>query len=239
MMKLSDLDKNSSSNDWDKKWAEIFSQYQNDLRHAYYIHAMLAPEEKRILEIGAGSFRDMAELRRRGVDCEGMDFSIEAVNLAKDRFPEFSSSIHQMSAFDMPFPNNSFDVSYHNGVWVLFSDEKIKSLAEEQARITSKRMIATVHNKHNKQFVDYFEKKKIEDPLFDIRFFCADEMHALMENFCRDIAIVPVGKGKRYHEDLLIKYGVTNPAVIRECLLDYGMEFLNSSERLLCIGTVR
>ena len=91
-MKLSDLDKNSSSNDWDKKWAEIFSQYQNDLRHAYYIHAMLAPEEKRILEIGAGSFRDMAELRRRGVDCEGMDFSIEAVNLAKDRFPKFSSS---------------------------------------------------------------------------------------------------------------------------------------------------
>ena len=238
-MKLGNLDAASSCADWDRKWEDIFDHYQNDLRHAYYIHALLEENEVRVLEMGAGSFRDMAELRRRGIDCEGMDFSEKAAIMAKSRFPDFSEKIHCMSAFEMGFPDKTFDVSYHNGFWVLFSDDKIDQLAKEQARITRGRMIATVHNAHNRQFVDYFARKKADDPLYDIRFFEVDEISALMEKVCKDIHVVPAGKGKRYHEDLLIKHGITDPAIIRDSLCGYGMEFIESSERLICIGTVR
>lgn len=238
-MQLRNLKPSSDSKDWDEKWRDIFAHYQQDLRHAHYIHAMLGTQERHILEIGAGSFRDMAELRRKGVNCEGMDFSHESVNLAKLRFPEFSGAIHQMSAFGMSFADKTFDASYHNGVWVLFEDAQIKSLAIEQARITRHRMIATVHNAHNHQFVEYFDSLKADDPLYDIRFFKIDEVSDLMRQVCSDVVIVPVGKGKKHHEDLLIKNGVTDPKALRACFEASGLKYLESSERLMCIGTVR
>lgn len=237
-MQLRKLNPSSSSKDWDNKWVDIFEHYQQDLRHAYYIHAMLDAEDHHVLEIGAGSFRDMAELRRRGVDCEGVDFSQESVHLAKNKFPEFSGKIHQMSAFDMCFSNEAFDVSYHNGVWVLFDDAQIKALAVEQARITRHRMIATVHNAHNQQFVEYFDGLKKDDPLYDIRFFEMDEVSDLMRQVCSDVVVVPVGKGKKYHEDLLIKDGIIDPQNLRACFEKSGLKYLESSERLMCIGTV-
>nr|WP_313402585.1 methyltransferase domain-containing protein [Pseudomonas sp.] len=238
-MQLRNLDPSSSSKDWDSKWADIFEHYQQDLRHAYYIQAMLDAEDRHVLEIGAGSFRDMAELRRRGVDCEGMDFSQESAQLARQQFPEFSNAIHRMSAFDMSFADKAFDVSYHNGVWVLFDDVQIKALAVEQARITRNRMIATVHNAHNRQFVEYFDRLKKDDPLYDIRFFEMDEVSSLMREVCSDVVIVPVGKGKKHHEDLLIKSGVTDPQALRACFDKSGLKYLESSERLMCIGSVR
>lgn len=237
-MQLRNLDPGSSSEGWDKKWADIFDHYQNDLRHAYYIHALLEDDERHVLEIGAGSFRDMAELRRRGIDCEGMDFSPESVERARRQFPDMANAIHRMSAFDMPFRDKAFDVTYHNGVWVLFSDEQIKELSAEQARITRNRMIATVHNAHNKKFVEYFERKKAEDSLYDIRFFEIEEIAELMRESCHQVMIVPVGKGKQYHEDLLIRNGVTDPAILRACLTESGLNHLENSERLMCIGTL-
>lgn len=237
-MKLRDLDSASHSDGWDEKWADIFDHYQKDLRHAYYIHAMLQADDARVLEIGAGSFRDMAELRRRGIDCEGVDFSAEAVDRAKHRFPDFASAIHRMSAFGMSYPDKAFDVTYHNGFWVLFSDAQIKELAAEQARISRGRMIATVHNAHNKQFFDYFERKKVEDPLYDIRFFEFDEVVELMRTACDEVVVVPVGKGKRHYEDHLISEGITDPVALRACLTESGLKHLELSERLMCIGTV-
>lgn len=238
-MQLRNLDPTSSSDDWDRKWVDIFDHYQNDLRHAYYIHAMLADDERHVLELAAGSFRDMAELRRRGIDCEGMDFSLEAVERAKRQFPEFADGIHRASAFAMPFADKMFDATYHNGFWILFSDEQIMALAAEQIRITKHKMIVTVHNAHNAQFVDYFNRKKVDDPLYDIRFFELDEITGLMQKVCSNVFVLPVGKGKQHHEDLLIKNGVTDPAILRTCLMESGLKHLESSERLMCIGTPR
>lgn len=238
-MQLQNLNSQSSPKDWDTKWSSIFDHYQQDLRHAHYIRALLKKDEKSLLEIAAGSFRDMAALRRMGLDCHGMDFSGESVVRAKSAFPSFAGVIQKMSAFEFSYPDNSFDVSYHNGFWVLFSDEQIRELAKEQARITRKRMVATVHNAHNAQFVAYFDRLKKTDPLFDVRFFRCEEMVELMQETCDDIAIIPVGKGKRRHEDWLIKMGLTHPALLKTCFQLSDMRFLESSERLLCIGTPR
>lgn len=236
---LVQLNSTSNSDAWDQKWTKIFDHYQQDLRHAYYIHAMLKADEKHLLEIGAGSFRDMAELRRRGLNCEAMDFSSESVERAKKNFPNFASAIHLMSGFDMPLADGVFDVTYHNGFWGCFQDCHISELVEEQARITRGRMIATVHNRHNPQFVDYFNRKKVDDPIYAVRFFTIEEITELMRQVCSEVTIIPVGKGKQHHEDLLIKNGITDPASIRSCLDESGMNYLESSERLMCIGVVR
>jgi hypothetical protein len=238
-MSLNNLDRHSNPADWDAKWVGIFNHYQRDLRHAHYIRAMLEPGEESLLEIAAGSFRDMAALRRMGINCSGMDFSGESVARAKSAFPPYADYIHRMSAFEISFADDSFDVTYHNGFWIYFNDQNIKTLAQEQARITKKHMIATVHNIHNQRFVDYFDKMKQSDPLYDIRFFAVDEISSLMREVCNDVRVIPVGKYKRRHEDMMIKLGLTHPTLIRSYLDVSGHHLLDRSERLLCIGTPR
>jgi len=180
----------------------------------------------------------MATLRAKGINCKGIDFSKESIALARKHFPDHIDCIHEMSAFDMKFANREFDVSYHNGLWGYFSDDQIDLLAKEQARVTGSRMMATVHNAHNKQFVEYFEKLKPEDPLYDIRFFNLDEITGLMGKYCDEIVVIPVGKGKKRHEDWLIKHGVTNPTIINAYLKATKKFTLAESERLICIGHV-
>lgn len=238
-MSLGKLTASSSADDWDKKWVDIFAHYQNDIRHAHYIHALLEPDEKEVLEIAAGSFRDIAALNRWGRTGSGIDFSEEAVRRAKDQFPEYASRFYQMSAFDLSVTNKAFDVTYHNGFWILFSDKEILALAKEQARVTRKRMIVTVHNAHNSQFVGYFERMRQSDPLYDIRFFSIEEIIGLMRTVCDDVQVIPVGKQKKRWEDWLIKKGCSHPLLLRPCLKWQGHKFLDSSERLLCIGTPR
>lgn len=227
----------STQESWDAKWPDIFDHYQHDLRHAYYIRALKNSNEQRLLEIGAGSFRDMAALSRWGVDCYGVDYSLEAVKLAQKKFPNLAHKIQQMDAFNYNFENSFFDLTYHNGVWVLFRDDKqINLLAAEQARISKRRIIATVHNAHNKNFVNYFKKMAKTDPLYDIRFFHVDEMHQLLSNVSSKITIIPVGKGKKRYEDFIIKKGLAARPVLRSYFNLAGMSTLNLSERLLCIA---
>ena len=141
---------------WDGIWKRHFQEYQTDYRHAYSIAALRRRKERRLLEIAAGSFRDMATLNRWGFYCEGFDFSIESVGRAREILPRYSDRIKKMDAACMVYPDGAFDLTFHNGFWGYFDDRKISVLGVEQARVTASRMIAIVHNAHNESFKDQF-----------------------------------------------------------------------------------
>jgi hypothetical protein len=227
-----------SQQEWDEKWQNIFDHYQQDLRHAYYINAILNLNEKKLMEIAAGSFRDTGALNKWGLECYGTDFSIKSVELAKKQFPDLAEKISQQNAFEFKFKDKAFDLSYSNGFWVLFNDNDILKLAKEQARITKYRIVATVHNAHNKQFVEYFDKLKQNDPLYKVRFFEMDEITELMESVTKNIEIIPVGKGKKYYEDDLINIGLGEAKYIRKSFDYHKLNLLETSERLMCIGNL-
>ena len=227
-----------SSNSWDDIWVSVFDRYQQDLRNAYYLRAFLKHDESQVLELGAGSFRDMIELNRKGVNCSGVDFSDESIERAKSLFNEYSNLIHKMDIFNLNFDEKAFDVTFHNGLIGLFEYEKMEQLLKEQARVTKKRMIVTVHNAHNENFKAYFEEKKKTDPLYDIRFFYKDEMEKLMKKHCVDVTIIPVGKAKKSYEDFLIKIGLGHPMLLRFLFKISGHRLIHKSERLMCIGTL-
>lgn len=231
-------DKWKNREDWDKEWEQIFDRYQQDLRHAHYIRAVLEQADRRVLELAAGSFRDMALLNRLGVDCEGMDFSETSTQKARERFPEIASKIHAADAFALPFKDKQFDVSYHNGFWVLFEDEPIHRLVQEQARISRRAIIATVHNAHNAQFKAYFERMARTDPLYAIRFLDSAFMSEVMRPLCRSVRIIPVGKAKKRHEDLLIRYGLAHPRLMRFWFDRFASRHIDSAERLMCVGVL-
>lgn len=228
----------SSQTQWDEKWPVLFEHYQQDTRHAYYVNAFLTHAEARVLEMGAGSFRDMALLNRLGVDCWGTDFSQSAVGLARQQFPALSEKIFRGDAFALEdIAEAAFDLTFHNGLWVLFnSDDEVLKLATEQARVSRHTIIATVHNAHNPAFVEYFAKLAENDPLYRIRFFAVDEMRELMLKVCRTVEIVPVGKGKKHYEDEMINQGRATRSELRAFFDGAKMDNLETSERLLCIG---
>lgn len=222
--------------DWNNIWTDNFAHYQNDTRHAYYIDAVRRRNERKVLEIAAGSFRDVAQLSQVGVECYGIDFSTQAVSLAQQYYPQLASRFAAMDAFNLDFADSDFDLTYHNGFWVCFDDAAIHKLVEEQARVTRRRLIATVHNAHNKAFKAYFDSKTDTDPLFSIRFFESDEIAALMRHVCKKVTVIPVGKGKKRYEDWLIRQGLGHPAILNSCFALSGQRLRHSSERLLCIG---
>lgn len=221
---------------WDEKWREIFNHYQDDLRHAYYMRAIFEPSEKKILEIAAGSFRDMGTLNKWGYVCYGVDFSIEAVERAKRQYSEFEDRISFMNGFALDYANNEFDITFHNGLWIYFNDDEIVQLAREQQRVSRYRMAVTVHNGHNQAFVDYFRMKAETDPLYNIRFFTIDEITHFMSQVSNNIKIIPCGKGKKLYEDDLINIGLGDAKYIRRSFDYHGIDLLETSERLLCVG---
>ncbi|EJF32855.1 MULTISPECIES: class I SAM-dependent methyltransferase [Enterobacteriaceae] len=236
MSQITEPEKLTTAEDWDHKWQDIFDHYQNDLRHAYYIDAVRKSREKRVLEIAAGSFRDIVQLTKRGAEGHGIDFSPESVSLAKKLYPSLQDRFSVMNAFELQYPDKHFDISYHNGFWGLFADEDIQKMALEQARITRGRMIVTVHNAHNQSFADYFNVKKGTDSLFNIRFFTVEQMQEILGKVARKVTIIPVGKGKKTHEDWLIRHGLHNPLLINGMFKLSGQRYLERSERLMCIA---
>ena len=222
--------------DWDVVWQQHFGSYQRDIRHAYYIAAVRRRQERRLLEIAAGSFRDMAALNHWGFYCEGIDYSSESVEKSRILFPALSGRIKKMDATRLDYPDRAFDVTFHNGFWGYYNDSQIAILGAEQARVTSSRMIATVHNAHNRSFKDKFAVWAAKNPLYRIRFFHADEIAGLMRQFCRHVSVIYVGGGM---VDKLIRQGLGPHAVrwvyqLRGCF----RRKLEGSERLLCIGEV-
>jgi ubiquinone/menaquinone biosynthesis C-methylase UbiE len=223
---------------WDEKWKEIFDHYQHDLRHAFYIRSILEENEKKILELGAGSFRDVGALNNWGISCDGVDFSPEAVSRAKIFFPNIQEKLHLGNCFHLKFEDKVFDLSYHNGFWGCFSNDEIIDLVKEQVRVTKNRIVATVHNAHNKSFVEYFNKLKVNDPLYGLRFFYIEEIKELLYSVTKDIKIIPVGKGKKYYEDDLINNGLGSPENLKRSFEFNQLNLLEISERLMCIGNL-
>jgi hypothetical protein len=223
---------------WDDKWIGIFDHYQGDLRHSYYINSVLTQNDIKVLELGAGSFRDMANLNSLGVDCWGTDYSNTSVQLAKNQFKKIKDKIFCSDAFDMlMIEDKEYDATFHNGLWVLFDDDKdILKLVKEQARISKRLIISTVHNAHNQNFVNYFEKLSKTDDLYKIRFFSVDEMKNILLTVCNKVEIIPVGKGKKYFEDRMINEGKFSRDELKSFFDETGLSNLENSERLLCIG---
>jgi hypothetical protein len=190
--------------------------------------------------MGAGSFRDMANLNKLGVDCSGTDYSETSVNNAKKYFDNIAHKIFQSDAFYMNnIQDDEYDVTFHNGLWVLFeNDDDILNLAKEQARISKNKMIVTVHNAHNQKFTEYFEKLAENDPLYKIRFFSINEIEELMLKVCKSISIYPVGKGKKYFEDQMINEGNHSRESLNSFFRNTKLANLENSERLMCIGNL-
>ena len=88
----------------------------------------------KVLDVGAGVGHFIELLSQWGVDCEGVDYSLDAVKLAKERNSELNIIQHDVSC-GLPYPNESFGVIVLNQIIAHLGHEVILGLLKECYRV--------------------------------------------------------------------------------------------------------
>ena len=97
---------------YDQFAAQIAERFwQTDLTHIWKEFCALLPAGSRILDVGCGAGRDMAQFRSRGFFVAGMDLSIGMLREAASRAPG-AYIAGDMTA--LPFSRPSFDAAWVN-----------------------------------------------------------------------------------------------------------------------------
>ena len=129
---------------WNELWSTNFRNYVHGTPRTGVFVLRLFPHAQSYLEIGAGSARDSFYLSQNFKKATASDFSDEVVAKWKEVYgSDFRGE--QIDAFNIDATDSAFDISFHNGLYVLFDDDQIKKLIVEQFRITRQAMVIIVH----------------------------------------------------------------------------------------------
>ncbi len=125
-------------------WESYWKGHRQDIHDTYstggrLVREVLAdgPVEGRlVLEIGAGSGRDLLELARQGARGLVLDYSPASLALVRQQAEGLGIPVMlvQADATRMPFRDGAIDVSFHQGLLEHFRDPR--PLIAENARIT-------------------------------------------------------------------------------------------------------
>lgn len=135
-------------------WESYWKGHATDIEDTYSTGGRLVREAladgpvqgKVVMEIGAGSGRDLIELARMGAKGVVLDYSPASLALVKKQAEAQGVPVMlvQADATRMPFRDQSIDVSFHQGLLEHFRDPM--PLLNENARVTARggRMIVDV-----------------------------------------------------------------------------------------------
>lgn len=170
----------TESKSWDALWDQKMAQYLNTTPRTGIFVDVLFPQATSFLELGAGSARDAYYLSQRGKAATASDFSESALETWKRIYGE-SFSTKLVDAFNIDARDRAYDVTFHNGLYVLFEDDQIERLIVEQHRVSSQAMVIITHNKRNVRLESTLKERAKSDPLYRIRFFDAEDIVALVK----------------------------------------------------------
>lgn len=219
---------------WRAAWSRHFDSYQRvRSTHADYVSFHLRSTRCRVLELGAGSFRDTVQLCDAGIDAVGTDFVEDAVQFARQAFPEHREKMQQMDASKLSFQDKYFDVSFHNGLFTCFKDdEMIDAILREQVRVTRDFIVCTVHNADHYAQRLTFQRKALDDDLYDIRFFDVDEISSLLRPHCKSVRVFAC---EQRIIDAMLRRSYLRPFA-RSAFSCLATVLQNSGKRLMAIG---
>lgn len=182
---------------WEETWKKHIETYLNATPRAGIFIENYFKDIETVLEIAGGSCRDSRYLANRGFKVIGSDFSEKTLTYLQKRFPNDRLQYSKEDAFNLSFPDNSFDLVFHNGFFICFEDNNsIKTMLLEQERVSKKYIVFFVHNIKNSKLVANFIEKSKEDDLYDIRFFEKDEVVDIVKN-----------SGVKYRNIKVLKFG--------------------------------
>lgn len=104
---------------------------------------------KKLLEVGTGSGGMSLFFSWLGRDVTAIDLDPEVIAKAKTEVARFNGRVtfEVADAFKLPYPDQSFDLVFHQGLLEHFSDNDIHRLLGEQLRV-AKQVVFSVPNKY-------------------------------------------------------------------------------------------
>ena len=186
------------SDAWPSLWRRHLDKYlSKPARTGFWMETWFGSRATSFLELGCGSGRDSVYLAECGHTVVGTDLDAETLSELQRRFADKGVTFQPADAANLDFPDNCFDVVFHNGLWVLFEDDNlISEMLAEQTRVARKYAVIIVHNAANPTLVKSFEKRAVDDELYDIRFFDQAAVRSVIER-----------SGVRYKKMEFIKFG--------------------------------
>ncbi len=183
---------------WEDSWIKHIETYLNATPRGGIFIENHYKDVRKVLEIAGGSCRDSRYLANQGYDTIGSDFDGKTLKyLKEERFPNDILKYSKEDAFNLSFNDNSLDLVFHNGFFVLFdSDDSLKTMLLEQERISNKYIVIFVHNKENQNLIKNFQEKSKNDDLYKIRFFEKNELIDIVKK-----------SGIKYKNIKLLKFG--------------------------------
>jgi len=168
----------NSEDFWRETWGEHMPLYRSrPPRQGMYLELLFPEKSWTFLELAAGSMRDANYLAERGYQVTGSDYVPEVVSSAREAYRDSRLETRVIDAFDTKVADDTFDVSYHNGLLICFSsDSDIEALVREQARITRKYMVATVPCAYHEEQRRQFAELAPQNPIYDIRWLTLDDI---------------------------------------------------------------
>jgi SAM-dependent methyltransferase len=138
----------------DQRAAEVFAAWERSARGRRLLAAedkvaleLIAPKTgERVLDVGCGTGRWLAELRDRGLFVTGLDLNPVMVELARRRLGP-GADVHRGAAEDLPFEDNAFDLTCLNTVLEFAADPE--EALREAVRVTLGRLYLGVLNPYS------------------------------------------------------------------------------------------
>ena len=115
--------------------------------HLPLFRRILWPRPRRALEIGTGTATMAALVSYAGVKVTSLDIEKPILDHGLDTLRRLHSPARlvQADAFHLPFPNQTFDVTFSQGFFEHFEDDEIRALLHEQVRV-ARRVVLSVPN---------------------------------------------------------------------------------------------
>lgn len=139
-----------------KTWTEYYKDGSNlkDFLGNYYSYEffeeMIKRKPKKILEIGSGTGVMGILLDHLGFKVTSIDTEEGVVKIAKENNKKFNGKVDfkQGDGFNLKFKNNSFDISFSQGLYEHLSNREIKRITDEQLRVCKDAIFVSVPNKN-------------------------------------------------------------------------------------------
>ncbi|MBN1448091.1 MAG: class I SAM-dependent methyltransferase [Bacteroidetes bacterium] len=131
--------KESTKKNWDDFWdqkSDTKEVYANTDRIRRNLSKHLHLPGARILEVGAGTGRDSFYMAQDGAELVLLDYSMNSLKIIRNNLPsvEHISAIGG-DAFALPFPDESFDAVFHQGLLEHFRKDAAENLLRENIRV--------------------------------------------------------------------------------------------------------
>src|SRR5690606_18713791 len=110
--------------------------YANTDRIRRHLMRQMDLRGKRILEVGAGTGRDSFYMSQDGATLVLLDYSMNSLKIIRKDLPA-DSPIAAVGgdAFGLPFPDETFDAIFHQGLLEHFREPEARKLLEENVRV--------------------------------------------------------------------------------------------------------